>query len=551
MIEIAFKDVEKYYGANHILKGVTFEVNQGSRVGLLGRNGSGKSTVLKIISGVEGCDAGTKMLRKGAVVGMLEQIPVFPGDYLGIDVPYTAFEEVRRVRCRLSDLEAALGSNSNDGALLDKYGKLLHYFEQLDGYSMEEAVQRVCVGLKIDETLLETPFNLLSGGEQTRIMLGTLILKRPDILLLDEPTNHLDLASIEWLEGFLGEYSGTVIVISHDRYFLDRVVSCIIEISNGRAELYTGGYSGFVRQKEEKCRITLENYKQEQKKIKQLDTAAKRLHEWAERADNGAMHRKAFNIEKRIERMEKTEKPVSERKLRSSFSEYEFSGKDVISAIGVFKEFEGKQILTGLNFGVKKGDRVAILGANGCGKSTLFKCICGELAAEAGVIRVGESIKMGYLSQVVEFENLALSILDTIRNVLRISEGDARNLLAGYKFIKEDVNKLVGNLSGGEKSRLRLCIMMQEEINLLMLDEPTNHLDIDSREWLESSLSKFGGTIVFISHDRYFINKFASRISVLKDGRITDFFGDYEYYKSEIAKRSEPVKLKQGRGVLV
>lgn len=547
MIEIAFKDVEKYYGANHILKGVTFEVRQCSRVGLLGKNGSGKSTVFKIISGAEACDAGTKMLRKGAGVGMLDQIPVFPDDYSAIDVLYTAFEEIRRVRRRLSEIEEALGSNANDNALLDKYGKLLHYFEQLDGYSMEEAVQRVCVGLKIDETLAETPFNLLSGGEQTRVMLGTLILKRPDILLLDEPTNHLDMASIEWLEGFLGEYSGTVMVISHDRYFLDRAVNGIIEIANGRAELYTGGYSGYVTQKEEKCRVALENYKQEQKKIKQLETAAKRLHEWAERADNGAMHSKAFNIEKRIERMDKTEKPASDRKLRSSFSEYGFSGKDVITAIGVFKEFEGKQVLAGVDFGVKKGERVAILGANGCGKSTLFKCICGELAADGGIIRVGESIRMGYLSQMVEFENLTLSILDTVRNALRISEGDARNLLAGYKFAREDVNKLVGNLSGGEKSRLRLCTMMKEEINLLMLDEPTNHLDIDSREWLEASLSEFGGTIVFISHDRYFINKFATRISLLKDGRITDFFGDYEYYRAVSIKRSEAVKLKPGR----
>lgn len=537
MIEIALKEVVKYYGANQILKGATFEINQGSRVGLLGRNGSGKSTLFKIISGAEECDGGNRMLRKGSVVGMLDQIPVFPEDFTANDVLYNVFEEVRRVRRRLNEIEQVLGSSAGDAGLLDKYGKLLHYFEQLDGYSMEEAVQRVRTGLRIDETLAEIPFNKLSGGEQTRVMLGALILKKPDVLLLDEPTNHLDLASIEWLEGFLDEYAGTVLVISHDRYFLDQVANSIIVLYDGRTEQYSGNYSAYALQKEERCRVAMENYKQEQKKIKQLETAAKRLHEWAERADSGAMHARAFNIEKRIERMEKTDKPVSEKNLKSTFSEYQFSGKEVISARDVVKQFDGRQVLGGVDFGVKKGERVAILGANGCGKSTLFKCITGELTADSGTVKVGESIRTGYLSQVVEFDDPELSILETARIALKINEGDARNLLAGYKFMKEDVNKLVGNLSGGEKSRLRLCIMMQEELNLLMMDEPTNHLDIESREWLEASLSKFGGTIVFISHDRYFIRKFANRISLLKDGRIVDFFGDYEYYRGESTRR--------------
>lgn len=537
MIEIAFKEVVKYYGANQILKGATFEINRGSRVGLLGRNGSGKSTIFKLISGAEEYDSGNRMLRKGSVVGMLDQIPVFPEDFTAGDVLYTVFEEVHRVRRRLTEIEQVLGNNSSDAALLDKYGKLLLYFEQLDGYSMEEEIQRVRTGLRINEALAVTPFNKLSGGEQTRVMLGALILKKPDILLLDEPTNHLDIASIEWLEGFLEEYAGTVLVISHDRYFLDQVVNSIIELSDGKTGQYSGNYSAYALQKEEKYRVAMENYKQEQKKIKQLEIAAKKLHEWAVRADSGAMHARAFNIEKRIERMDKTDKPVNEKNLKSTFSEYQFSGKDVISARGVVKRFDERRVLNGVDFGVRKGEKVAILGANGCGKSTLFKCITGELAADSGTVRVGESVRTGYLSQAVEFDDPGHSILETVRTALKISEGDARNLLAGYKFMKDDVNKLVGNLSGGEKSRLRLCIMMQEEINLLMMDEPTNHLDIESREWLEASLSKFGGTIVFISHDRYFIRKFADRISLLMEGRIVDFFGDYEYYRAESARR--------------
>jgi ATPase subunit of ABC transporter with duplicated ATPase domains len=537
MIEIALRDVKKDYGANPVLKGVTFEVNRGSRAGLLGRNGCGKSTLFRIVAGTEGWDGGDRMVRKGAVVGMLDQIPVFPNDFTALEVLYTVFAEVHRVRNRLTELEEALGRKGDDGLLLDKYGKLLHYFEQIDGYSMEEAVQRVRIGLKIDDVLSATPFVKLSGGEQTRVMLGTLILKKPDILLLDEPTNHLDVASIEWLEGFLEEYPGTVLVISHDRYFLDRVVNQVIELADGKAEQYSGNYSSYALQKEEKFRLQMGAYQQEQKKIKQLETAAKRLHEWAVRADSGALHARAFNIEKRIERMEKTEKPVTERKLKAAFSEYEFSGNDVVVARNIVKAFDGKPVLNGADFIVRKGERVAILGSNGCGKSTLFKCITGELAADSGLVRKGESIKAGYLSQVVEFENPEASILETVRRALKISEGDARNLLAGYRFVKEDVNKQVGNLSGGEKSRLRLCLMMQEEINLLMMDEPTNHLDIHSREWLEDSLSRFNGTIVFISHDRYFINKFADRIALLKDGRIVDFFGGYEYYRTECTRR--------------
>lgn len=539
MIEMTLMEIEKYYGANHILKGVTFDIKQGECIGLLGKNGTGKSTLFRIMAGLEPCDAGSRMLRKGAVVGMLEQLPQYPEDFTAYDVLYTSFEEVHSLRGSMQKLEMLMNGGSYTEELLDKYGRLQERFELLEGYAVEDNIARVCTGLKIDRQLSWTPFNNLSGGEQTRVMLGVLMLAQPDILLLDEPTNHLDIDSMEWLEEYLSSYKGTSVIISHDRYFLDRVVGRIVELSDGRADVYEGGYSWYRKEKEMRYLSRLERYEQEQKKIKQLEAAAKRMHEWAKMADNPAMHKRAFNIEKRIERLDKTEKPLVERSLDSEFNEYGFSGKDVVTAKSVVKAYQDKIVLGGTDFIVQKGERVAVLGNNGSGKTTLFKCILGETGIDSGSIKTGESIRFAYLPQVVSFEDPELSILDMVRARLMISEGNARKLLAGYRFRSEDVYKSIGSLSGGEKSRLRLCILMQGEVNLLLLDEPTNHLDIESREWLEAALEEFDGTIIFISHDRYFINKFATRISLLENGRVHDYFGDYEYYRSRVHMQPE------------
>lgn len=537
MIEMALKDVEKYYGANHILKGVTFDVKQDERIGLLGPNGSGKSTLFRIMAGLEPCDGGSRAVRKGAQVGMLEQLPRYPEGYTAYDVLYTSFEEVHTVHGTMKELEKLLDGGAYSEELLEKYGRLQERFELLGGYAVEDNIARVCTGLKIDGALSSTPFNSLSGGEQTRVMLGVVILRRPDILLLDEPTNHLDIDSLEWLEGYLSAYKGAAVIISHDRYFLDRTVGRIVELSDGRAELYEGGYSWYRQEKESRYQARLEQFEQEQKKLRQLEAAAKRMHEWAKMADNPAMHKRAFSIEKRIERMDRTEKPRTVRALEGEFSEYGFSGKDVVNAKQVVKAYMGKTVLDHTDFTVRKGERVAVLGNNGSGKTTLFRCITGEEAVDSGKLRIGESIRYAYLPQVVSFEKPGLSMLDTVRELLLLSEGNARKLLAGYHFRNEDVNKSVGSLSGGEKSRLRLCILMQGEVNLLLLDEPTNHLDIDSREWLEAALEEFGGTIVFISHDRYFINRFATRVSLLEKGRITDYYGDYEYFRNIVRQQ--------------
>lgn len=545
MLDIAFESVEKYYGANQVLKGLTFDVNQGEVVGLLGKNGAGKTTLFRILAGRESVDAGRTMVRKGAVVGLLDQIPDFPASYTAHDVLDSAFADLWSIRREMAELEEMMATNASDVALR-RYGELQQNYESRGGYGIQDAISRVCNGLKIDDTMAKKRFSVLSGGEQTRVMLGKLILEDPDVLLLDEPTNHLDLQSIEWLEEYLKVYKGTSIIISHDRYFLDKVVDRIVEIVDGKAELYAGNYSYFVREKQARYESQLERYERQQKEIKRLEEAAKRMHDWAQRADNESMHKRAFNIEKRIERIEKIDKPKKEQTISTRFSEKDSGSKDVIDIQGLSKRYGQKVVLDGLNMQVQRDDRVAILGANGSGKSTLLNIIAGEEEPDTGVVRIGPSIRFEYLPQILHYTEPQRSVLETVMHTLRLPEGMARNVLARYKFPKDDVFKTVGNLSGGEKSRLQLCLMMENDVSMLLLDEPTNHLDIDSREWLESALEDFGGVLVFVSHDRYFINKFGNRVVELVNGRIREYGGNYEYYRErkalELQTSSDPVK---------
>jgi len=539
MNEIDLRDIEKYYGAHHLLKGVTFKVQTGDRVGLLGKNGTGKTTLFNILTGVSASDAGEKIIRRGAVASVLEQIPNFPDSHTAYDVLCSAYGNLLEIKAQMTALEQTMADRTNVDDILQKYGRLQQLFESQRGYAMEENISRVCAGLGLSPELLATAFSVLSGGEKTQVMLGRLLLKKADILLLDEPTNHLDVTAIEWLEGFLCEYKGTVIVISHDRYFLDQVVTRVVELVDGKAELYEGNYSYFAAEKEARYRRQQERFTQEQKKIKQMETAAKRMHEWARRADNPSMHKRAFNMEKRIERMEKTERPWREERMKKLFTEHAFCGQEVLVARELSKNFGGDIVLNCLDFTLCKGERAALLGANGSGKSTLLKIIAGEIASDTGVVRLGASIRYAYLPQMVTFAQPKLSVLDTTRYELNVSDGEARCILAKYRFRGEDVYRMTGNLSGGEKSRLRLCLLMQSDVNLLLLDEPTNHLDIDSREWLETALSEFNGTVLFVSHDRYFIGKFATQIWELVKGSLTVYLEDYDYYRQKRIARQQ------------
>lgn len=540
MIDIAVRGLEKYHGSSHVLRGVSFEVKSGEKIALLGKNGAGKTTLFQIIAGKMPGDGGEVMVRKGAVVGMLEQMPCYREDFTGSAVLYSAFERVLDIGRRMEALAALMGRSGGD--CLERYGQLQREFESLGGYTVDEQVSRIAKGLNIGPDLLGGPVSRMSGGEKTRLSLGRLLLTKPDVILLDEPTNHLDMGSIEWLEGFLREYRGTVVTVSHDRYFLDRVVERIIELDGGKAEFFSGNYTFYAAEKEARYVRQLAQYEQDQKTVKRLEAAAARLHGWARQADNPALHRQAFNIEKRIERMDRTPRPQQEKALTSGFAAGSFSGSEIVVIKKLAKSFGDKRIFDNISLTIRKGERVALIGDNGCGKSTLLKIILGELAADAGEVRLGRSVSVGYLPQNVVFDEPGATVLEIARTALGVSEGDARRILANYRFRGEDVFRVAGNLSGGEKSRLRLCLLMQQEVNFLALDEPTNHLDTYSREWLEQALTGFAGTVLFVSHDRYLIAKYATRLIGLDGGKLVDYHGGYEYCRPGTPATKKPPK---------
>lgn len=542
MADIVCQNVHKYYGENHILKGISFEIYEGERVGLLGKNGAGKTTLFKILSGREPFDEGQVSVAKGKQMEVLDQIPDFPRHYTVRDVLNTGFENLLSIQRQMKELEEMLALQHDDG-LLKRYGELATLFEAKGGYVMEAELARVCEGLLIDLRMQNELFCNLSCGEQTRVNFARIILKNPDILLLDEPTNHLDIKSCEWLEEYLGTFKGTVVVISHDRYFLDKIVTRIIEIEQGKAFFYAGNYSYYVSEKEKRLRQQLEMYEQEQREIKRLEEAAKRLHDQS-------FHTRAFSMEKRIERMRKTEKPVMERELKATFREVDFGGKEFVKIRNVSKSFGGHEVLKDISLLVRKGDRVGLLGPNGCGKTTLLNIITGNLHPDEGEVIIGNSVRYAFLPQIVRFDRPELTMLDTVRFEMEWSEDTARNRLAAFNFTGEEVFKRVSSLSGGERSRLKLFLLMQQEINFLILDEPTNHLDVYSREWIERTLESFGGTLLFVSHDRYFISKFATRIWDLNNGKITDHNGTYDEYvlwKQMNSPQTETTKPKNGK----
>lgn len=532
MAEIILNDIHKYYGTNHILKGLSLELYEDSVVGLIGKNGAGKTTLFKIISGSENYEKGELILAKGLRVGVLDQIPEYSTGTTVYDVLESAFSEVYELRDLLQTLAKKMANNSPPD-LIKQYGTVLHEYEARGGYTIETSIKMICNGIGIDKAMQKRRFCELSGGEKTRVNLARIILTEANILLLDEPTNHLDINAVEWLEDYLNTFRGTVVAISHDRYFLDRISEKIVEIEDGIAITYEGNYSKYAILKEQRRIEQLCHYEQEIKRIKQLETAVKRMHDWANRSDNPKLHKRAFGMEKRLERMQKnsTPKPKIERKLSKTFKSNLFSGTEVLRLKGIKKGFNDRILLEDINLLLTKGDRLALLGNNGTGKTTLLKIIHGEIIPDTGVVRIGPSVKIAYLPQILEFDEPELTILETVRRELIIDEGKARNLLAGFLFTGDDVFKTLESLSGGERSRLKLCLLMQSGVNMLILDEPTNHLDIASREWIEDVLEDFEGTIIFVSHDRYFIRKFAKKVCELEDGRLYIFDGDYEEYR--------------------
>ncbi len=537
MIDISVSNLTKEFEVGKkILDGLTFQVDQGERVGLLGKNGAGKTTVFRILTGALDCDGGEVATAPGKRLGLISQIPVYPAGYTVEDVLQTAFERLHAMEREMADLTARMETDS-DPALLRRYGSLSAAFEAGGGYDTATALNKVCNGLDIPPDMRAQQFADLSGGEKTRINLARLILEDTEILLLDEPTNHLDLHATEWLEDYLTRYKGTVLAISHDRWFLDKVVRRCIEIDGGKAEFYEGGYTFYVEEKERRYQEKLKQYEKEQAKIEQLETAAERLRVWAY-SGNDKIFKRAQSMEKRIERLRTTDKPKKDRRLEIHFGEREFRGDEVLTVKELKKSFDGRTLFDHVNLEVEGGERIALLGDNGAGKSTLLKILLGEEQPDSGRLRMGPTVKIGYLPQIVKFAHPERNLVDTLIYGLDVSTQTARNRLAAFHFRGEDVFKPVSALSGGEQSRLRLCMLMDERINLLILDEPTNHLDVDSRAWIEEAVGDYEGNLLFVSHDRYFINRFAGRIWMLEDGGITDFQGTYEEFQAARTRQS-------------
>ena len=535
MIDISVSNLVKEFEVGHkILDGLTFQVDTGERVGLLGPNGCGKTTLLRILTGVMDYDEGDVVIAPGKRMGLISQIPVYPAGYTVEDVLATAFEPLREMEREMAVLAEQMGEGT-DPALLARYDKLTAAFEAAGGYETDTKTNKVCNGLTIPQSMREQLFDKLSGGEKTRVNLARLILEDTDILLLDEPTNHLDLRATEWLEEYLDKFKGTVLTVSHDRYFLDKVVNRIVEIQSGKAEFYSGNYSFYVVEKERRYEEKLRQYEKEQAKIEQLEKAAEQMRIWAYSGMDKTFKR-VKSMEKRIERMRTTDRPTKERKMEVRFGEREFRGDEVLTIKGLTKSFGDRTLFSNLGLEVAGGERIALLGDNGSGKTTLLKILLGEEEPDAGKVRMGPTVKVGYLPQHVHFDHPERNLVDTLIYEQDCTAQTARNRLAAFKFRGEGVFKPVSALSGGEQSRLRLCMLMDEKINLLILDEPTNHLDIQSREWIEEAVEEYEGNLLFVSHDRYFIDRFASRIWMLEDGHITDFRGNYQEYQAARAR---------------
>ena len=529
MVDISVNNLTKFFviGEN-LLENLSFDIQEGECVAILGRNGCGKTTLFNILTGQMDYDDGEVYVNPNKRLGLISQIPKFPEGFTVEDVLRSAYAGILKVKKQMEALEQEMLTGATVEQLR-QYDNLTNRFQSGGGYEMDVEVDKICNGLGITPEQRIQEFASLSGGEKTRVNLARLLLEKTDILLLDEPTNHLDLRSVEWLENYINSFKGTVLAISHDRYFIDRIADRVIEITDGHAEFYSGNYSFYMDEKQARFDLQMKQYEQEQAKLKQLGYTVERMKGWG--INNRTLYRRAMSIQHRMERIRKTEKPKTEKTMKATFGEKDFSGDVVFKMKNVEKSFGDRTLFSDVNLTVEGGERIAILGDNGTGKTTFIKCLLGDEDCQ-GKIQFGPTVKWGYLPQIIHFDHPERSLYDTMLYEKNCTPQMARDRLGAFLFQGEDVFKTVGNLSGGEQSRLRLCMLMDEKINLLILDEPTNHLDIASREWVEAAIEEFEGVLLFVSHDRYFIDKFAERIWLLEDGSIRDFACGYAKYRS-------------------
>lgn len=542
MADISINSLNKYYGDKHILKNISFDILNGEKVAIVGANGAGKTTLFNILAKGLDYDSGQVFLASKNI-GVIDQIPIFNPEWTVLDVLNSAFAKQTKLIQDLEGISVELSQNSSDENLVKKYGELSHKLEAIGGYSFEFKIDIVCNGLQIDNDMRNKKFNILSGGEKTRVNLARIILGQSDILLLDEPTNHLDMSSVIWLGNYMKSYKGTVLIISHDRYFIDEICSRIIEIEDGVCDFYDGAYTYYINEKNVRNERKLMEINKAEDEKKRLEEMSRTMHQWG----TEKMHKRAFSIDKKLEKIHIEEKPKAIKKMKIHFNTSEYHTEEILKIKNLSKNFGDKKILDNIELTVRNSEKIAIIGDNGSGKSTLLKLILKELSADTGSITQASGVKSAYLPQMVTFENIERNLIDTLIYSQNLTPQTARNRLGAFHFSGDTQLKTVKVLSGGEKSRLKLCQMLYDDINLLILDEPTNHLDILSREWIEEAVEGFDGTLIFVSHDRYFINRFATRIIELKDGGFTDFKGTYNEFCISVEKNKQAQKCEQNQ----
>lgn len=543
MIILSCNNLTKSFGVESILENISFTVNEGDKIGVIGVNGTGKTTLFKVISGIYGYDSGEIYTSKDCEIGYLEQNTNFYSDNTIFTEVLEVFsdlikmeEDLRKMECEISDKSSE--KNSPDlQKLMDNYSHKLELFQNSNGYGYKSEAKGVLKGLGFNDDELEKPIKILSGGEKTRVLLAKLLLKKPTLLLLDEPTNHLDSDALEWLELFLKQYKGTVILISHDRYFLDQSVNRIFEIHNKKLKAYNGNYSYYVEKSAVDKEIERKNYEDQQKEIKRQEESIEKL-----KAYGREKHvKRARSKEKALAKIEVLDKPDGERKrAKIKFIPSVESGNDVLAVRDVEMRFPDKVLFKDLNLDIYRGEKVALIGPNGAGKSTLFKIIMNEIQPMEGDVKFGTNVNTAYFHQEQKTLNLDNSVIDEIWDANpHLTQTEVRNMLGAFLFENEDVFKRISSLSGGERARVAILKLILSQSNFLLLDEPTNHLDIDSKEVLEDALVNYTGTIFTISHDRYFLNKVADKILVLGENGVTEYLGNYDYYIEKKRQLSE------------
>lgn len=523
------------FGFNKLFNNVSFSLNEGESISIVGPNGCGKSTLLKIIAGIIKPDKGQVSIKKGAKLAYLDQTGASIDDIRCVyEILKESFCELNELEKSIKKLEDKMNKNTDNQKIINKYCSLIDRYSNLGGYEIDANINTVIAGLKLDSTILDKSFNSLSGGEKTLVQLAKTLIIKPDLLLLDEPTNHLDIERIEWLENYIENFKGAIVIVSHDRYFLNKMCDKILDLESSSGKIYSTNYTGFLEEKERLFEKQMTNYKEEQLLIKRLETEMKWFAERGMATNSSTLTARARALETRINRIKSNAiiRPVKRNKANINFLKDNKTSNRIISLRNFSVNLpNGKDLIQNITLDVFAGEHIALIGENGCGKSTLVKSIIGiNNLNYTGIINIGPSVRIGYIPQIISFKDDKQSLLDYFRLSTGLSEQMARQILVGFQFYNDDIKKRVGSLSGGERMKVKLAELLQNKVNTLILDEPTNHIDIDTKESFENALKNFSGTLLFVSHDRYFINKFADKIFELNNGNINIYYGNYDDY---------------------